>query len=360
MQASARATAAVTKLAESGLKEREAAVARAEAELEQRAKALAQGEKDLSAARAKVEARERAVAASEASLQQRQAQLADAAAAATAPFRAAPALPAAETDAAARGAEAQPSDGAKVQDLTAKRAAPPPAFKVRFDEVTKPAECYASAAAIAAGSKLPPHPTAKLAEPRSLQCDGTADWARTDNLTASLMGQLANPDEVFYPLPYQRTCELTDIFSAPRRRERAKGSGDWTPSSDLAPNFDAKAAEEDVTVAPWLLLIGTEGEYAGETVSLPIKLGAAGATQIVTVGRSSSCEVTLSRDDQISRRHLQIEYASGGKVLLRDLGSTYGTRLNGKALTPTAVAAKAGDVISLGTSSFQVRDSASS
>lgn len=157
------------------------------------------------------------------------------------------------------------------------------------------------------------------AEPKQLQCDRTADWARAENLTVSLINQQANPDEVFFPLPSQRTCELTDIFSAPRRRERAKGSGDWTPASAEAKPAPEKDVDEE-RAEVCMTLVGMDGEYAGEVLFLPAGLGATEYKSVI-VGRSSGCDVTLSRDDQISRRHLQIE-ATEGKLVVRDLGST--------------------------------------
>ena len=95
-----------------------------------------------------------------------------------------------------------------------------------------------------------------------------------------------------------------------------------------------------------------DGEYAGEVVPLP-PLGPANAS--VLIGRSSSCDVTLGRDDQISRRHVQIEWRDGG-LYVRDLGSTYGTRVNASAVDGKAhVALRPGDVLGMGASTFQLQ-----
>ena len=64
--------------------------------------------------------------------------------------------------------------------------------------------------------------------------------------------------------------------------------------------------------------------------------------------------MTLSRDDQISRRHMQID-CRDGKLFARDLGSTYGTRVNGKSLGAEAVEIKPMDVLILGASTFQLK-----
>ena len=253
---------------------------------------------------------------------------------------------------------------------SSKPAAPEPAkekpapspHKVRFDAASKPLPAKAPAA-------LPSSKAAaggKEAEPKDIQCDCTADWARSENLTASLVRQRTeNPDEVFHPLPSQRTCELADIFSAPRRRERGKGSGEWTPMSTEgdsskpgATNAGAAAGganPRDGAAPQGLQLLGVDGEYMGEQLVLPgMPVLPGQPSKMILIGRSSSCDVTLSRDDQISRRHMQIE-ARDNKMFARDLGSTYGTRINGKALGSEAAELKAGDVLVLGASSFQVQ-----
>jgi len=199
------------------------------------------------------------------------------------------------------------------------------------------------------------------ADAREIQCDTTADWLRAENLTASLKRQGAdNPDEVFHPLPSQRTCELTDIFSAPRRAERGKGSGDWTPASEEAVRAQPapQAQKEKPVAVPGsgpapLHILGCEGEYMGEQIAMPVFVGPSAPTKTILLGRSSSCDVTLSRDDQISRRHLQVE-ARDGRLFVRDLGSTYGTRINNKTLGAESAELKVGDVLGVGASSFQL------
>jgi adenylate cyclase len=67
-------------------------------------------------------------------------------------------------------------------------------------------------------------------------------------------------------------------------------------------------------------------------------------TQPMTVGRGSDVDITIV-DETISRRHAQLEPATGG-VLIRDLRSSNGTFLNGR---PVDVAqARAGDTIGFG------------
>lgn len=57
------------------------------------------------------------------------------------------------------------------------------------------------------------------------------------------------------------------------------------------------------------------------------------AGQSITIGRSSSCDVSLNRYPSVSGRHCQIT-AGDRYVILRDQNSTNGTVVNGKRLPP--------------------------
>ena len=65
------------------------------------------------------------------------------------------------------------------------------------------------------------------------------------------------------------------------------------------------------------------------------------------IGRHSSCELVLRKDD-ISRRHAEV-FQDGDAFRLRDLGSTNGTFLNGEKIDGTA-SLNAGDKIEIGSS----------
>ncbi len=75
-------------------------------------------------------------------------------------------------------------------------------------------------------------------------------------------------------------------------------------------------------------------------------VGPAGAT----IGRSRQCDVMLD-DANISRTHAEIR-PRGGSWVLSDLGSTNGSRLNGRRLDGSEVL-KPGDEIELGTSQIR-------
>jgi FhaA, N-terminal domain/FHA domain len=64
-----------------------------------------------------------------------------------------------------------------------------------------------------------------------------------------------------------------------------------------------------------------------------------------TLGRSRQCDITLS-DPNVSRQHAEIR-ARGGSWVLSDLGSTNGSRINGRAVEGSEVV-RPGDEIELG------------
>jgi hypothetical protein len=74
-------------------------------------------------------------------------------------------------------------------------------------------------------------------------------------------------------------------------------------------------------------------------------IGAAGAT----MGRSRQCEVMVD-DPNVSRQHAEIR-PRGGSWVVTDLGSTNGSRLNGRPLEQPTVL-KPGDEIELGTTTL--------
>jgi hypothetical protein len=64
----------------------------------------------------------------------------------------------------------------------------------------------------------------------------------------------------------------------------------------------------------------------------------------LTIGRSSECQLVVT-DDTVSRRHAELR-AQDGRWLLRDLGSSNGTWVNGRRVIEAEV--RPGDVVQLG------------
>ena len=67
------------------------------------------------------------------------------------------------------------------------------------------------------------------------------------------------------------------------------------------------------------------------------------------IGRSRECDVVLS-DQNVSRKHAEVR-PSGGKWIVKDLGSTNGVKVNGRRIQG-AQSLKPGDTIELGTSTI--------
>lgn len=70
------------------------------------------------------------------------------------------------------------------------------------------------------------------------------------------------------------------------------------------------------------------------------------------VGRASSCDFVLARDDTVSRRHAEIAVRAG-LCLLRDLDSCNGTFVNGRAVRRARL--RRGDVLRVGETEIRVR-----
>lgn len=95
-----------------------------------------------------------------------------------------------------------------------------------------------------------------------------------------------------------------------------------------------------------------------ETRDNQLELPLHDALMIGRQGKTVSVDVDLSPYDAhhkgISRQHAQIEISSG-RVMLRDVGSVNGTRLNGKKLVPDYVyEIHDGDIVQLGMMAVRV------
>lgn len=85
-----------------------------------------------------------------------------------------------------------------------------------------------------------------------------------------------------------------------------------------------------------LLLSGPDGK--GESVEV------AGT---VIIGRGANCDLRLRKDPKVSRQHCKIE-PRRSEVVLSDLGSANGTRLNGEPIGNKIVRLENGDVVGVG------------
>ena len=109
------------------------------------------------------------------------------------------------------------------------------------------------------------------------------------------------------------------------------------PLADLDSEPNPTPPEHEEPSAPTLELLCAGQRYA---------IG-----DVLVIGRSSSCDIHVP-DSEMSRRHAEVSSHNGG-VVVRDLGSTNGTRVNGSMISaPTTLAA--GDAIAAGTTEIRV------
>jgi hypothetical protein len=93
------------------------------------------------------------------------------------------------------------------------------------------------------------------------------------------------------------------------------------------------------------MLLAIEGPYTGQTFRF--------ATPAV-IGRDSSCQICLSKDNYVSAKHAELT-RSKRALVVSDLGSRNGTLVNGdKVQVPTKITK--GDVVQVGQSALRVVD----
>jgi small-conductance mechanosensitive channel len=97
------------------------------------------------------------------------------------------------------------------------------------------------------------------------------------------------------------------------------------PGAEAHPAATPPGAQEDAPTPSRLYVL--EGPERGRSLAL--------SGSPVTVGRSRSCTLPLT-DPNASKEHLRIAWESGSYVLT-DLGSSFGTRLNGQAVSRAAL-----------------------
>ncbi|MBX7096746.1 MAG: FHA domain-containing protein [Myxococcaceae bacterium] len=157
-----------------------------------------------------------------------------------------------------------------------------------------------------------------------------------------------------YELKLKGAAAASRRVSAPPPRGPGGGRGAKTttvPSASAKPARATKvisAVDREAGASPRRPRPGTRASQAG-----PQLKGLSGAVLdrvfplkgTMTVGRVSGVEITLE-DDSVSRRHAELEVRDG-EAVLRDLGSTNGTTVNGAPLAEEAVL-QHGDVVQFG------------
>jgi hypothetical protein len=122
------------------------------------------------------------------------------------------------------------------------------------------------------------------------------------------------------------------------------------PAPAIPPPVEtAKGWRVEVTVDPSLREAGSPAPPP-EPRAIAIEL----KSELNLIGRTSQSraiypEIPLDADDAVSHRHALLSRDAGGKVILRDIGSANGTRLNGRDVQPlTDIVLHDGDELTLG------------
>jgi hypothetical protein len=121
------------------------------------------------------------------------------------------------------------------------------------------------------------------------------------------------------------------------------------PPSIPPPVETAQGWRVEVTVDASLREAGSPAPPADPrptTIELKSELNLIGRT---SQSRAIYPEIPLDADDAVSHRHALLSRDAGGKVILRDIGSANGTRLNGRDVQPlTDIVLHDGDELTLG------------
>ncbi|MDR2930991.1 MAG: FHA domain-containing protein [Propionibacteriaceae bacterium] len=120
------------------------------------------------------------------------------------------------------------------------------------------------------------------------------------------------------------------------RRQRGSVEEEPVAPAPMPSTREAKKAAKRRKKEPWVLAIDS-GIHAGDRLQLVSE---------VHIGRSEACELVLD-DDYVSTMHALLSHRDDGSWVLKDLGSTNGTYVNGERITTETVVGP-DDVIRIG------------
>ena len=90
-------------------------------------------------------------------------------------------------------------------------------------------------------------------------------------------------------------------------------------------------------------LLGSSGDQRDYGISISTR---------GTIGRSADCDLTITDDEEISKRHCELA-VEGGYVLISDLNSTNGTFVNGVPIK-SGHRLKSGDIVMVGRTEMRI------
>lgn len=141
---------------------------------------------------------------------------------------------------------------------------------------------------------------------------------------------------------------------ARRKRAQLQATASRLGEAEHEAEVARQAVAEAPQPAPFRCLL--EGQdNTGQPFALSISALALGAPSGATLGRSPANAEFIIDHESVSREHIRLFY-DGGDLYVEDLGSTNGTRINGRLLNPREpVVLQNNDQLELGPVVFQVR-----
>ena len=133
---------------------------------------------------------------------------------------------------------------------------------------------------------------------------------------------------------------------APEQTDRAGDGPAAAPAPTPGPTLAPTLAPAQRISGPRVGLTFMTGPRRGKQVALTLG-------PMAVLGRVPGCALTLPEDPEVSSRHAELEALANGRVVLRDLGSTNGTRLNGIGIQATHPVGD-GNVIGIGQTDLRV------
>jgi hypothetical protein len=156
---------------------------------------------------------------------------------------------------------------------------------------------------------------------------------------------------------------VVESYSAYIRRKgdppsiKVRKEASRAPSHAPSATAPARAAKSTATAAPaasgaGVLVLTSRGgdkKFRVEITAEELERAVGQAEGGVVLGRSKSLSDKVVDDPSVSRRHAKLFLSVDGVLMVEDMGSAYGTKINGKALGPNeAGGLKPGDKLTVG------------
>lgn len=173
------------------------------------------------------------------------------------------------------------------------------------------------------------------------------------NRTLGVRGTIAPNQFAFALAPADK--ERFESFADALVRELADAAREHARTEDYVFIGPVQVTlEEDASLTPGMFLVSgkvkeAEGGMSVGSLVLPGGKRIPITDEPVTIGRMADCTIPLS-DESVSRRHAEVRRL-GSNIVVVDLGSTNGTKVNGAGVRERRLAD--GDEITVGTTSLR-------